>query len=173
MYKEHAGLLKILFVVSVTIAYLLNFRYSVIASDVISIMSITSAVYLAVYAGIQSSDQLKEALRVRDRKIPTKTELGVINTYIKHALIVSTIAIVLSILVLLLDDRFFNAANKSSVYERISQWLKSETKDAEKISTMKMFERIISSVGLGILSVNFAAMWMVGGFMVNRIFYDR
>lgn len=172
MYKGHKFFLKVLFAFSAVAAYLLNFRYAVIASDVIGVVSIASAVYLAVYTGIQSSSKLREALTVRDKEIACKTELGVINTYIKCALVVSTISIIVSLLVLLLDDRFFSGAGERDLCEVISKLFKQMNELAEPSSIMEILERIISALGIGMLSVSFATMWMVGRFMVNRIPYD-
>ena len=83
------------------ISYLLSFDYKHVAETAIDIMGIASAVYLAIYPLLQGSENLIKKLATQDSRLPKKTQMGVLNTYLKVGLIMGITSIVCGCVVLL------------------------------------------------------------------------
>ena len=94
MYKKHRAMLFCFSVLVGIVCCLLELRITAIASDVISVVSISSALYLAAYAGIQASTELRERLKEPDGIQKHRTQRFVLNSYFKAALVLNVVTIV-------------------------------------------------------------------------------
>lgn len=74
--------------------------YSKIASDAIAVVSVAIAVYLTAVTLLIGS-RVAEYMRKQDARIPTKTQLGVLISYLSHAVVTGILSIVVSCAVLL------------------------------------------------------------------------
>ena len=173
MYKEHKALLWIVFFIVAIITFIFDLHYSEIASDAINVVAIASAVYLAVYAGIQSSETLFNRLKNEpDRRLPGKSELGVINTYIKYSLTIGFITMIISIIVILLHTRFNESIDVDT--HNLVSFIKALSATKIEPSPIVIYaQRALSSLGMGTFAMSFVLMWEVGKFIVNRIAFSR
>ncbi|MBP3427695.1 MAG: hypothetical protein J6M47_05490 [Clostridia bacterium] len=154
MYKSDRAVIVGLFLCTLSVALWLEIDYIAIASEVISIVSIASAVYFAAYAGIQSNEKFAEKLkRVVDPK-NGKSELYTINAYLKTALGVGIVSIICSIVMILLR---------------------------EQVSWYDMFQKnfrahiyhVLSACSLGLFAINIPLMIRIVQFIVVRIAYGE
>lgn len=166
MYPKHKAMLRAWFFLIAVGSFILKLEYAVIASDAINVIAVASAVYFAVYAGIQGSDKMQEVLKQTDHIRKDETQLGVINSYLKAALVIGVLTILFSILFRVLDERFFTATTQSLTTGGILI-----TNETSKLC--QIVERLLSALGMGMLSISFATMWMIGKFMVNRIAFNK
>lgn len=139
MYKKHRRLIVVIFIVVSMIGYLCEINYDLIASEVITIVSIALAVYIASFSQLASSQLANQMKNTSDKKIPGKSQLGVIAQYLKAALVFGLSSIVISCVCLV-----------------------------DIIPTALIIADVISSIALGVLSVNFVFIWLLFEFMINR-----
>lgn len=150
MYKKHIVFMIIVAVTMTVISYVLSLDYQYISSAVIDIMAIASAIYLAIYPLLQSSDTLLKKLMNPDIKLKRKSQMGVLNTYLKVGLIMGIVSIGLGCVTLLIVGSYEN-----------------------KINEFPTWYRIYSSACIGQFAMNFPLLWYVGEFMVNRVAFNR
>lgn len=150
MYKYSVVITAIVFAVVSIISYILSLDHQYIASAVIDIMAIASAIYLAIYPLLQSSDELRKRLMAPDKILKRKSQMGVINTYLKVGLIMGIVSIGLGCTTLLIVGSY-----------------------KESIKELPMWYRIYSSICIGQFAMNFPLLWYVGKFMVNRVAFNR
>ena len=177
MYKVHKRIIWGLSILVGILSWILQFRYAAIASDVISVISIAAALYLATYAGIQASPKIRQALNELDGVRKDKKQLFVLNTYIKTALILNLITIVLSCLMLLVTDRIESiSATETGVIPKIAE-IAGQGKDngmnTAENEIWTMASRIVGCVGMALFTANLVQMWFVGRFVVNRLAFDK
>lgn len=176
MYSEHKWTILFISFVTGILTVVFELQYSEIASDVISVISIASAIYLAAYAGIQASPKLLQELKKPDKKKKGKSQLFVINAYIKCALGLGLITIAVSSLSILLAahdsqigwsiiQRFWDYINETIVTKefRFPSW------EALRSS----FVLFVSIVGMMLFSANLSFMWVIGLFIVNRMAFNK
>lgn len=167
MYRKHKVLLMAVFIVVVAISYFFKFQYSYIASDAINAIAITSAIYLAAYAGIQASPSLRNALKASDGVRKDKSQLYVINTYIKTALMLGVITIVVSCIVILISERI----NEMSIL--IAEQQRMESNILRFSPAWNHVTSIISLLGMGLFFIDLTLVWIIGVFIANRIAYNK
>lgn len=139
MYKEHKALMLVVLTTVFIASYVLKINYNLIATETITIISIALAVYMASFSQLAASKLAEEMKKTPDKKIFGKSELGVLESYLKKAIIFGLISIVISCMYLL------------DINVDVSK-----------------YENIFSSIALSILSVNFIFIWLLFNFMVNR-----
>lgn len=177
MYKVHKRIIWGLSILVGILSWILQFRYAAIASDVISVISIAAALYLATYAGIQASPKIRQELNELDGVRKDKKQLFVLNTYIKTALILNLVTIVLSCLMLLATDRIESiCATDTGIIQKIAQ-IALQTKvngvNTAEYKIWTMASRVIGCVGMALFTANLVQMWFVGRFVVNRLAFDK
>lgn len=150
MYRRHVVITILIGVLVTVISYLLSFDYIHIAETAIDIMGIASAVYLAIYPLLQGSENLIKKLSTQDLRLPKKTQMGVLNTYLKVGLIMGITSIVCGCVVLLTVGSY-----------------------AETIEKLPVWYRLLSSAAIGQFASNFPLLWFVGEFMVHRVAFNR
>lgn len=139
MYKKHRTVIVMLFILISVVGYLCGIKYELIASEVITIISIALAVYIASFSQLASSQLAKEMKVTSDKIIPGKSQLGVIAQYLKAALVFGLLSIVIRCTCLM-----------------------------KVIPENLIVTDVLSAIALGILSVNFVFIWLLFEFMINR-----
>lgn len=176
MYEKHKKRISLICLFTGIVSYIAQFQYSVIASDVISVISIASAVYLAAYAGIQASPRLLQELKKPDPVRKDKSQLFVINAYIKNALGLGLITIVVSCLAMLVASR--DTQIEWDVFriilEHIGLMITQKRVVLPSIAGIcNVMHVFISFVGMVLFAANLAFMWVIGLFVVNRMAYQK
>ena len=177
MYKVHKRIIWSVSILVGILSWVFQFRYVAIASDVISVISIAAALYLATYAGIQASPKIRQALNERDGVRKDKKQLFVLNSYIKTALVLNLFTIVLSCLMLLAKDRTESiCATEAGIIQMITQSVLQTKGNAINTTEYKLWtivSRVISCGGMALFTANLVQMWFVGRFVVNRLAFDK
>ena len=150
MYKKHIVITLLISVIASVLSYYYSIDYQYIAGSVIDMMAIASAVYLAIYPLLQGSEQLINKLKQPDVRIPRKTQMGVLNTYLKVGLIMGVTSIICGCIGLLIIGSY-----------------------EEVISKQPLWYMIYSSAAIGQFAGNFPLLWFIGEFMVNRVAFNR
>lgn len=150
MYKRHIIIIMIVCAIVGGLSYYLKLDYNKIADAEIDIMSIASALYLAIYPLLQGSETLIKRLQVPDKLLPLNTQMGVLNAYIKIGLIMGIISIILGCIDLLIVGSIF-----------------------ENIEEQPLWYSLFSALAIAQFSGNFPLLWFVGKFMVNRVAFNR
>ncbi len=150
MYRKHAIVTISIGVIVAALSYFFSLDYKNIAGIAIDIMGIASAVYLAIYPLLQGSENLIKKLATQDVQLPRKTQMGVLNTYLKVGLIMGIMSIAFGCIELLIVGSY-----------------------EETITKMPTFYCVLSSVAIGQFASNFPILWFVGEFMVHRVAFNR
>lgn len=150
MYKRHVIVTITIGVVIAVLSYFLSFDFRYIAEIAIDIMGIASAVYLAIYPLLQGSENLIKKLATQDSQLPRKTQMGVLNTYLKVGLIMGITSIVCGCIEMLIVGSY-----------------------EETISKLPLWYSLFSSAAIGQFASNFSILWFVGEFMVRRVAFNR
>lgn len=150
MYKKDIIITFIVAIIASAVSFFLSLDFQYIAGAVIDIMAIASAVYLAIYPLLQGSNNLVRKLETQDTFIPRKTQMGVLNTYLKVGLIMGVFSIILGCINLLIIGSY-----------------------AETISKQPIWYTIFSAISIGQFAANFPLLVFVGKFMVFRVAFNR
>lgn len=175
MYKRDRIILLLVSIIIGGICCLLKLRILAIASDIISVVSISSALYLAAYAGIQASTNLREKLKGIDTKLTDRTQRYVLNSYIKVALILNIVTIISVCASVMISDRIAQyAALTDCLLWRIVSQLSS---NAELLVEMPLAwiaaQEIFNFMSAALFAANLIQMSFIGVFIVNRIAFDQ
>ena len=84
MYKKHVILLISIGLLTLSISWYFKWQYKVIASDVMAFISIAIGLYIAAIS-FQFGNKMSEYMKKQDKRVPTKTHMGVLCTYLKYA----------------------------------------------------------------------------------------
>lgn len=145
MYKSHKVYMSIIVIVLFITTFCEKIEYSKIAGDSITIISILLAVYLASFSSLITSDKVEKMKTKVDPKINTKSQLGVLKTYIDVAVASSILCILISCVVLLFPQNLTGIC--------------------------QMIYFIISSLGFSVLGTNIYLLILIYKFMSNRQLY--
>lgn len=153
MYKLHKIIQIFVFIFISLLSFFIKIDYSSIASDSIEVVSIALAVYLAAYAGLQGDSNLAKSLRTKeDKKVKTKTQLGVFNSYIKTALLIGLSTIVISFTIIVID-KYFSLDTTITIK---TDWY-----------------YVLSSISFALFALNLVLICLIGRFIINRISWDK
>ena len=150
MYKKHVIITLIIMITTSVICFVFSLDCQFISGVVIDITAIASAVYLAIYPLLQGSDNLVQKLSKQDKTLPKKSQMGVLNTYLKTGLIMGIISIVWGCLNLLILGSYPDIA-----------------------TTQLFLYRFYSAISIGQFSGNFPLLWFIGEFMVFRVAFNK
>lgn len=145
MYKEHKRIIVFSFIALFCISCYFKLDYRQISSDGITIVSIALAVYIASFSSLTTSNLARVMENKSDRRIPGKSELGVLQNYLQDAIILGLGCIVISCTCKLLNEEFIG----------------------------KRAYLILSSFGIASLGANLMFVWLMFKFMLNRQLRDR
>lgn len=174
MYPSHKMILVFLSAAIGVIACLLGFRIEVLSSDVISVISFSSALYLAAYAGIQASPALKKKLNEVDPVLTHRKQLYVINCYIKVALVLNIFTIVVICINTLVLDRMTLIPGSSSQLSCVLKLLDHNVSDNYPANRIwDNIQRFINQIAFISFTANIIQMCFIGKFIVNRIPFDK
>lgn len=95
MYKRHSYSLVIITILSGFASWTLNIPYVEFASDAITVVSTAIAVHLTAIT-LLIGTKIADFMRKQDKYIPSKTQLGVLLTYLNRAVIMDIISIITS-----------------------------------------------------------------------------
>lgn len=149
MYKKHSVILTLLMFIFGAISYLFSIDYADIASDGIVVVSIILAIYMTSFSGLVSSDLAEKMQQKQDSELTGKSQLGVLRSYLNHAVFIGIINIIISCVVLILASKMKMIENKGDVYY------------------------IISACGCATLAGNIFLMFLLYLFMVNRQLWNK
>ena len=150
MYRIHKFFIGSIFLLTFLGIYYFDLNYKTIASDGITVVSIVLAIYMTSFSSLISSDLAEKMKNRHDKKIPRKSQLGVLRSYLNTAVAFGISNIVLSCLCLLLER-----------YQK---------------KTGKAFDiayKFLSSAGGATLAVNLFLMFLLYKFMVNRQMWNK
>lgn len=154
MYKKDKIIAVSLFLVTGVIAYFLGFDYSKISSTVFTVVSISVAVYIAVAAALLDSKYAVALKSTVDRKITTKTQLGVLSEYLRWAGRFSIITIAISCFFIILPSE------KTMVLAH--QLIK-------QASVIEAIVRLVSSIAFAVFTLNILFLWRIFKFLINSL----
>ena len=176
MYKKHQIILASLSILIGVFCCLLRFRITAISSDVISVVSISSALYLAAFAGIQASSNLREKLKEPDTIIPHRTQRFVLNCYFKVALVLNVVTIISVSASNMVADRIAQLdllTNASLIQYILDYALKRPVQPKERLSAWVWADFILNFSSTSLFVANLIQMCFIGKFVVNRIPFDK
>ena len=176
MYKKHKVMLFMFSIVVAAVFALLDLHINSIASDVISVVSISSALYLAAYAGIQASVHLKEKLKEPDSILKHRTQRVVLNSYIKTALVLNVITIVFVCVNSVVADRVmqFEAQSGSCVIKQFMEYISKQPVQKETVPSIWLWvKRVLNLMSTALFVANLIQMCFIGKFVTNRILFDE
>lgn len=96
MYRKHKYCIGITFGVIFVLTFILKLEFEDIASDCISIVSFALAIYAICISSLIRSPLLERLRGQVDSECTTRTQLGVIKAYIKNAMIVAVITLIMA-----------------------------------------------------------------------------
>lgn len=155
MYKRHVIFSNIIFLVVIGLAYKLNIDYSKIAEMAITVVSIALAVYIGATSMLLGSDYAKILKEIRDSEDNTRTNLGVLTTYLRRAggFSISTL-IVSCIYVLKIDWKPFASMIEDN---HMSEFI------------FQTVSNVFSAISCGLFFVNIIFIWLILQFLINAI----
>lgn len=176
MYKKHRAILFWFSFLAGVVCCLLELRITAIASDVISVVSISSALYLAAYAGIQASTELRERLKEPDDILRHRTQRFVLNSYFKVALVLNVVTIVSVCASSMVADRIaqFEVQSGYCVIKRLVDYFSNQPVQKQEMSSAWAWaEFLLNFSSTSLFAANLIQMCFIGKFVVNRIPFDR
>ncbi|MEA5040312.1 MAG: hypothetical protein VB086_10800 [Clostridiaceae bacterium] len=96
MYVHHKIKALILFIVVVILSFIIGAAYKDLALAAITAVSISLAVYIAAMTALLGSPYSDRLKTIVDKKIKTKSQLGVLTTYLRVAGGFSVITLIIS-----------------------------------------------------------------------------
>lgn len=96
MYKKDRVFVIIIFFGALTIFSLLGISYRTFAQYALTVNSISFAVYIAAASALLGSEYASDLKKKVDLQIPTKTQLGVLSSYLKYAGNITILSIIIS-----------------------------------------------------------------------------
>lgn len=155
MYKNHKKIIIFIFFIIFLISFVLKANYESIANLAISVVSIALAVYIGASSVILGSPFAKKLKEQRDSEIKTKTNLGVLATYLRIAGFSSIITIVIS-LIYTLDF------NSGCIYNLFT--------NCESLGlSCDMLFLLFSSFSCSIFVINIVFIWLILLFLINSL----
>lgn len=176
MYKKHRTILFVFSILSGMICCLLGLRIVSIASDVISVVSISSALYLAAYAGIQASTELREKLKEPDEILRHRTQRYVLNSYFKVALILNVVTIISVCASSMVADRIVQIEPQLSSHFikcLVEHFKNNNTRPHSLPLVWHWADIILNFSSITLFVANLIQMTFIGKFVVNRIPFDK
>ena len=176
MYKKHRAMLFCFSIFAGMVCCLLELRITAIASDVISVVSISSALYLAAYAGIQASTELREKLKELDGILQHRTQRFVLNSYFKIALVLNVATIVSVCASSMVADRIaqFEVQSGCCVVKQLMEHFFNLPVQKQEISSVwSCVELLLNFSSTSLFVANLIQMCFIGKFMANRILFDK
>lgn len=155
MYRAHKFILLLAIVTAWIGSFFLKLDFTPIASSGIDLIAICTAVYLAVYPEIQGNQVLCEKLKKQDKKIPEKSEMGVLNAYIIAGLVLGLISIIAFCLILVINDRNTAITDLISMKKPVAIW-----------------RYWLSSACYALFAADLVQIFWIGRFIVNRVAYN-
>ena len=145
MYKKDKWIIILIFILVSLISYFITFDLKQISGEAITIISIALAVYTASFSGLISSPLLRLMRRKQDVILMNKTQLGVLESYLRFSINIGLICIIMCCLIKLFPNYNIDG-NTSYIYSY----------------------RVFSAIGIGVLSINIYCIWLLSRFMINR-----
>lgn len=145
MYSNHKRIAIVLFSLVSLVSYCLDLDFKNIVGESISIVSIALAVYAIAISSLVGSPLSQKLQFTPDVKLKGKTQLGVIKSYIKTAMAISILTLIISCIIKLLPNP------SESIIKLLSELI-----------------RIIYSISFGLFALDFLFIWIVFVFVINR-----
>ena len=148
MYIKHKVIILLTFITISLISFKLNLDFNIISGSYVSIISIIIAIYSVFIGSLTGSSLSKKLSLAPDKVFSYKSELGVIKTYAKYALVCAILSLISTLLIQLLFS-FFESTHSNICY------------------------KVCSSGCFGLFSVNFIFLYLILSFILNRELFDR
>lgn len=150
MYKRHKRNVICLSVILLISCYFLRLDYKEIAEVGITVVSIELAVYIAAASVLLGSPYAHNLKHSVDPEIKTKTQLGVLTSYLRAAGILSVLTIVISSVFILLSDVIgFSLTDATTLTENLYY--------------------VASAISLCLFGLNILFLWLIFQFLVNSL----
>ncbi len=174
MYKKHKIALVIISCLSGGLVCLLGLHIVSIASEIINVVAISSALYLAAYAGIQASPVLRENLKKTDIVNKDRSQRYILNSYIKAALLFNILTIIFGCSSMLVADKIAQSSSSISVIEEFQTWLSGDVAVGKPyLRPWEIVYNILNFLSTALFTANLVQMSHIGKFMANRILFDE
>lgn len=154
MYSNHKSIVLILNLFVFSLTYCLNLDFRDIASECISIISISLAIYTLCISNLVGSSLLVKMRTAVDTKIPSKSQLAILKTYIKSGMFIAIATLISACLIKLEIPTNENSLEFS---EEIAVWL--ETVD---------FFQLFSSFCFSLFITNFSFIILIFIFILSK-----
>lgn len=141
MYTRHKVETVATFVFTSILAYFANADYCGFALTAITVVSISVAVYIAAISALLGSPYADRLKSIPDKKLKSKSQLGVMTTYLRAAGALGVVTITISC---------------------IYQFIAVDIVD-------HVFRRILASLSCGVFSLNVLYLWLVFSFMSTAL----
>lgn len=141
MYTHHKVEAVILFIAVAILSFLSAVTYKNLAITAITVVSISLGVYIAAMSALLGSPYADQLKAVADEKVKTKSQLGVLATYLRVAGRFSVFTIIIS-----------------SLYQFTSL----------KINNA-FLSQIVSSISCGIFALNILFLWLIFSFLSTAL----
>lgn len=154
MYTHHKVEAGIIFIAVYTLSFMAGVAYKDLALAAITVVSISLAVYIAAMSALLGSSYADRLKAIADKKIKSKSQLGVLTTYLRVSggFSVFTIAI-------------------SSLYQFTSLKIDSMfllQVDPLKINSVLLLQ-IASSISCGAFALNILFIWLIFSFLSTAL----
>lgn len=176
MYKKHKITLGVLSVAVGLICSFIGLRVVCISSDIVSVVSISSALYLATYAGIQASTMLRDKLMELDTVHKHRTQRAVLNSYIQVALVLNIVTIIIVCANSMVSDKIaqYDIPSELKLLNCILPSMQCKFNFSPSVPTVWLItERILNFSATALFVANLVQMYWIGLFVVNRISFDK
>lgn len=154
MYRRHKIISMLLFVLVFVLCFLFKINYEKLAETAISVVSIALAVYISASSVLLGSDFAKKLKTAKDEKITTKTQLGVLSTYLRFAGGFSIATIIFSVWYIADVDMSFILGLLSKI---------------ECSNLIHFMSLALSSFSCGMFAINLLFIWLVLIFLINAM----
>lgn len=141
MYTHHKVEAMVIFVVVAILSFLAGAAYKDMALAALTVVTISFAVYIAAMSTLLGSPYADRLKAIADKKIKTKSQLGVLNTYLRVAGKTSVLTIAISSLYQFTTLRVNNA----------------------------LLSQIISSLSCGVFALNIFFLWLIFSFLSSAL----
>lgn len=176
MYKKHKIALGVLSVAVGLICSCIGLRVVSISSDIISVVSISSALYLATYAGIQASTTLRDKLMELDAVHKHRTQRAVLNSYIRVALILNIVTIIFVCANSMVNDKIaqYDISSGLKLLNCILLSIQCSFAFSPSVPTVWLIaEKVLNFSATALFVANLVQMYWIGLFVINRISFDK
>lgn len=148
MYKKHKNLIATVYITLFLLFFWINADITDLASDILTIVSITLGFYIAALTTMTGQSYLKKMNQRIDSQKKTNTELYTVLTYYRYSIVISIITIFTT-----MGYKFLYSVGRCGA---VYYWLL----------------RIVSATIIPLVVISFIFLWWLFKLFINFIMYE-